>query len=94
MSSAQLIPLTLIGPGFFGLNTQTQSNVLGAEWAGEINNFVFDDAGRPAARNGWAAVTSSALAGTPDMTQVFEYIPLSGSNQIVSAADKLLRAAS
>lgn len=87
MSSAPLVPLTLIGPGFYGLNTQTSSNVLGVEWAGELNNFVFDEAGRPACRNGWAGVTTAALAGTPDIEQIFEYIPLSGSNEVVSAAD-------
>ena len=92
--SAPLYPLSLVGPGFAGLNTQTSSTVLGPEWAAEAQNMVFDDSGRPAARKGWTSVTSTPIRGgeapltyTPDIEQLFEYVDLDGDRVIISAAD-------
>lgn len=84
--SAPLAPLTLIGPGFAGLNTQTASTILGPEWASEVQNLVFDDSGRLAARNGWTSITTTPISGTPNIEQLFEYLNLSGTSTIISAA--------
>jgi len=88
--SAPLVPLSLVGPGFAGLNTQTSSTIMGPEWASEAQNMVFDDSGRPAARKGWTSQTSTAITGTPEIEQLFEYVDLDGTLTIISAAnDKL-----
>jgi hypothetical protein len=83
--SAPLVPLTLIGPGFAGLNTQTASTILGPEWASEAMNLVFDESGRLATRKGWTSITTSAMSGTPDVSQLHEYVNLAGTSIIVSS---------
>lgn len=88
--SAPLVPLTLIGPGFAGLNTQAASTVLGPEWASEATNLIFDESGRLAVRKGWTSITSSAMSGTPNVEQLFEYLNLSGTSIIVSSGGNKL----
>jgi hypothetical protein len=83
--SAPVAPLTLVGPGFLGMNTQLSSTTLGPEWAIEAKNCVFDDANRLSARLGWTALTSSAATGSPVFRNIFEYVNLSGTSVIVSA---------
>jgi hypothetical protein len=90
MASAPLVPLTLVGPGIAGLNTQTASTLLGPEWATEAKNMVFDDAGRLSARLGWASITSTPMSGNPEPEHVFEYLTLAGASTIVSAAGNKL----
>lgn len=84
MASAQLAPLTLVGPGFAGLNKQQSTSLLGPEWAVEAKNCIFDDANRLSSRLGWLGITTAALAGTPDIKQIFEY--KGTSNIVVSTA--------
>ena len=89
--NAPLQPLQLVGPGFYGLNKQASSSILPAQWAGEAQNVVFDDASRLAARKGWLVVTVTPLAGTPAFGQIFEYKPTSPTvNKVVSAANNKL----
>ena len=83
--SAPLVPLTLVGPGFAGLNTQTSSTIMGPEWASEAQNMVFDDSGRPAARKGWASVTTTPISGTPEIVQIFEFQDLTGTKRVITA---------
>jgi hypothetical protein len=85
VSSSQIVPLTLVGPGFFGLNTQASATLLGPEWASEALNIVYDDTGRPSARNGWAILTGTPISGTPAIRQLFEYVPITGSTHIISS---------
>lgn len=84
-SSAPLGPLTLVGPGFLGENTQLSSTTLGPEWAVSALNCVFDDANRLAARFGWDPLTATAASGSPNFQALFQYVNLSGTSIIVSA---------
>ena len=56
-----LIPMSLGVPAFQGLNTERQTSLLDPSWATEVNNAVFDSAGRIAARKGWTS--QSAVTG-------------------------------
>lgn len=88
--SAPLGPLTLVGPGFLGLNTQLSSTTLGPEWATVASNCVFDDANRLAARQGWASITVTPATGTPNFDQLFQYTDLSAVDTIISAGSNKL----
>lgn len=59
---AQLAPYPLIRPGFKGLNkSKAADTTLGGAWALELQNAVFDDAGRVAARRGWMNQTPNGM---------------------------------
>ena len=78
---AQLFPISLTAPAFNGLNLEQQGAILTKEWATSLDNAVFDDAGRPAARLGWTSQTSSAVAGT--IKRIFEYFKADGSSEVI-----------
>lgn len=88
MGNAQLAPLTLVGPGFAGLNKQQSSSLLGPEWAIEAKNCIFDDANRLSSRRGWTAVTTSAVSSNHPK-QIFEYKGTSSNIVISSCNNKL-----
>lgn len=82
----QLQPLSISAPGFFGLNSQEAAVDLPINWALDATNCIIDQYGRIASRKGWIAVTASALAGTPDVRQIHEYIKSDGTTEILSCA--------
>lgn len=82
---AALQPINLVRPGFFGLNTQNEAALLGPEWATVLNNAVFDDAGRLAARKGWNPQTSTPAATT--IKQFFEFYKSDGTSELLSVSD-------
>ncbi len=85
--SKPLQPLIFQAPGFFGLNTQQAGLILPPGWASLLDNFVWDNLGRLAARNGTKKLHSSVITNTPDVRQCFEYIDASGSKLNIFAAD-------
>lgn len=84
MPSAQLAPLSVIAMGAKGLNLQSASSLLDPSWATRAQNMIFDSSGRLASRNGWLVLNSTPMSGSPAVGQLFEYIPVTGSTQIVS----------
>lgn len=82
---AQLFPLNFAAPAFKGLNTELAGNILSPEWATQLENAVFDETGRPAARDGWLSVTSSAAA--TDFKRIFEYLQADGVAEIIASSD-------
>ncbi|MHC4372130.1 MAG: hypothetical protein ACYSW8_31375, partial [Planctomycetota bacterium] len=89
---AQLNPITLVAPGRYGLNLEHEFTLLPPEWATEAVNAVVTDGGRLAARDGWASQTASAIAGTPSIDVLHEYIQKDGTKIIISsAANKLYK---
>lgn len=84
MPSAPLLPLSLVVMGAQGLNTQASSSLLGPSWATKATNMVFDTSGRLASRLGWTVLNASPMSGSPVVGQIFEYTPVSGSNQVIS----------
>lgn len=84
--SASLVPLSISSIGAQGLNLQAQTQLLDPSWCTDATNLVFDAEGRLSSRNGWQAVTTTAISGTPAIGQIFEFTPITGSNQIITAA--------
>lgn len=84
----QLQPVPIVTPGFKGLNT-AQASVpdLDPGWATVCQNFIFDQSGRLAARQGWTKTTTSALSGTPAIGSMGELALANGSVFVVSAAN-------
>lgn len=85
----KLFPLSVLSPGFKGLNTQNVT-IEDPHFAARATNAVIDNAGRLAARKGWTALTSSPLAGTPGVRKIAEHIDTAGTSTIISAANQKL----
>lgn len=88
--SQRLTPITVATPGRLGLQKQEAGPLLDIRYADLVRNCVIDDAGRPAARQGWIPITLSPLAGEPDVEQIFEYIDEENNRETISAADDKL----
>jgi hypothetical protein len=84
MPGAPLLPLTLRASGVKGLNIQSSSTILDPEWCTVANNMVFDYTNRLTSRNGWAVANATPMSGSPRVSQIFEYLPITGANQVVS----------
>ena len=84
-----LRPVSVMAPGFRGLNKQSSSVDLEAAWALEATNCILDSQGRIASRKGWSAVTESSL-GSYDIEALGEYLKIDGTTQVISAANNNL----
>jgi hypothetical protein len=82
---AQLVPLSFSNPSFLGLNTEMGGGILPPEWATKLENVVFDEIGRPAARSGWLSITSTPVSGT--IKRIFEYYTADGVGAVISTTD-------
>jgi hypothetical protein len=82
---AQIFPITLTAPSFFGLNTEQGATILGREWATTLDNAVFDDAGRPAARKGLSSLTGTPGSGV--IRRIFEYYKADGTSDVIFSTD-------
>lgn len=87
----QLQPVPLVTPGFKGLN-KAQASVpdLDPGWAIECQNFIFDQSGRVAARQGWASLTATPISGTPAIASMGELALANGTVFTISAANNKL----
>lgn len=86
MPNKPLQPVSLVAPGYFGLNDQDSPVTLDQRFATLANNAVIDKFGRIAARKGWAYRTSSGgTASTPEM--IFEFDNYDGTYTIISAGN-------
>ncbi len=86
---ARLQPITLHGPGVFGLNTDQAGPSIDPRWALTLRNAIFDSAGRIAAREGWTLLTT----GSPHSNNteaIFEYVQDETTKHIISAAGNAL----
>lgn len=83
---AQIFPIDVVAPGAFGLNTESGNTLLIPQWATVAGNAVVNRAGRIAARKGWADQTSNAIAGTPQIAVMHEYLDEAGASVVISAA--------
>ena len=82
----QLVDFSIQAPGFYGLNKQNSGDILPSGWATEAINFVFDDVGRLASRNGTQYVNATAISATPNVQTIHEYIDVAGNSTIILAA--------
>ena len=85
--AAPIRPVSLVAPGFYGLNTQDSPITLPKEFALRAENAVIDQYGRIAARKGWVKVNTTAGYNSTEPTVLYEVIKTSGSTEIVSIGD-------
>jgi hypothetical protein len=83
---AGVFPLDIVAPGAFGVNTEKQNVLLRPQWATKALNGVVNRAGRLAARKGWQNQTTNAIASTPQIAVMHEYLNEAGASVIISTA--------
>ena len=90
----QLQTLSIVAPGFSGLNTQESGVTLGPSYAQVADNVVIDKLGRLGARKGWVSQTTTGvnqLAGKP-LRFMLEHIDADDAATILSAGnDKVFK---
>lgn len=91
-----LLPITLISPGYYGLNTQDSPTDMDQRFALQAINCVIDKSGRIACRKGWAAAHATLGAlGTAEVQCITELVRNDGSSTILAAGNnKLFKLAS
>ena len=85
----ELQALSIVAPGFFGLNTQDSGVTLNSNWAQLVDNVIIDKYGRLGARKGWTMKTSSGateLSGNP-ITFMLEHYNADNTTTILSAGN-------
>jgi hypothetical protein len=82
----QLETLSIVAPGFFGLNTQESGVTISPNYAQLTDNVVIDKYGRLGARQGWAMQTTNGvneLAGEK-IRYMMEHVNADDSTEILS----------
>jgi len=87
---AQIFPIDIVAPGAFGLNKERANTLLRPQWATTALNAVVNRSGRLAARKGWASQTTNAIATTPAIVKMHEYLDEAGASVIISCANNLI----
>ena len=85
----QLQTISIVAPGFFGLNTQESGVTLSSNYAQLTDNVVIDKYGRLGARKGWLMKTTSGaseLDGNP-IRFMLDNINADGSTTLLSAGN-------
>jgi hypothetical protein len=85
----QLETLSIVAPGFFGLNTQESGVTLSPNFAQLTDNVVIDKYGRLGARKGWVMQTTdgaTALAGNV-VRFMLEHVAADDSLEVLSAGN-------
>jgi len=87
----QLQPLSIPGPGSWGLNTEEQRKEIDPRWAIKAQNAVVSDSGVLAARKGWKAQNGSAVEDSNGdkvpFQQIHEYLDSAEKTAIVFTGD-------
>lgn len=81
--------LSIVAPGFYGLNTQESGSTLSPNFSLLADNVVIDRFGRLGARKGWTMQTSNGttmLAGNP-VRFMLEHVNADGSSTFLSAGN-------
>lgn len=86
--ASPLESVSIVAPGFAGLNTQDSSVSLPKEFALRAENAVIDQYGRIAARKGWDNVNTTLGFNGEEPTLLFEVVKADGTTQLVSIGDK------
>jgi len=83
--NAPLSPIARVATGIWGLNLQQSNNLLPSQWATQADNMVFNSEGILASRYGWGSpLNTTPMSGSPIVKTIFEYVPISGSNSVIS----------
>lgn len=84
-----LLTGSIQAPGFSGLDIQDASVQLTSGYALEAFNCVIDKYGRIGARKGWTKVNTTAIASTPAVRTVFEFVKSDGNVVFSAAGNKI-----
>jgi hypothetical protein len=85
----ELLTGAIQAPGFSGLNIQDSSVQLTSGYALEAFNCVIDKYGRIGARKGWTNVNTAAIASSPAVKTVFEFVKSDGNVVFSAAGNKI-----
>lgn len=80
-----MLPININRPGVAGINTEQAGAILPAVWATELDNAVFDAAGRPSARKGWLPLTQTP--GVDKVKRIHEYWTADGVSEVIYSTD-------
>ncbi len=83
----QLKAISIVAPGFAGLNTQDSSVSLTKDYALVAQNAVIDQFGRIAARRGWDNVNTSAGYNNTEPYVIKQVIKDDGTTEILTIGD-------
>ena len=85
----QLTNLSLVTPGFFGLNTQESGVTISPNFAQLTDNVVIDKYGRLGARKGWLMMTNSGdtSLGGNSVKFMLEHVNADNSTTIISGGN-------
>ena len=84
MAASPLTPVSIVAPGFYGLNTQEASVSLQQNFALIADNAVIDSYGRIGARKGYTTTSTSDAANT--IYCIHEHVNKDASSTIYFAA--------
>ena len=85
----ELQTVSVVAPGFFGLNTQESGVTLSPNFAAETDNVVIDKYGRLGARKGWTMQTTDGDTELSDQYIEFmlEHVNADNSKTVLSAGN-------
>lgn len=85
---SQLEVVSVLAPGFRGLNTQDSPVTMSSEFSLESYNAIADNSGRVSPRKGWTSVYNNLNSdiGVNTVKLVHEFIKTDGSTELVGAA--------
>ena len=88
----QLQTLSVVSPGFYGLNTQESGITLSPNFAQLTDNVIIDKYGRLGSRKGWQMRTDSGAStlGGEAIKFLLEHVNADNSSTILSGADHKL----
>ena len=88
----QLQTISVVSPGFYGLNTQESGVTLSTNYAQLVDNCIIDKYGRLGARKGWQMLTDSGDAELADepVSFMMEHVNADGSTVVISGGNNLL----
>ena len=87
--TAPLVPISLLSPGFLGLNTQDAKVGLDSGYATKASNCIIDQYGRLGSRKGYISLTSNPGTLTADayIESIYEFSDNLGETYVLSAGD-------
>jgi hypothetical protein len=83
----QLQTISVVSPGFYGLNTQESGVTLSTNYAQLVDNCIIDKYGRLGARKGWQMLTNG---GTDPIAFMMEHVNADGSVVVLSGGGETL----
>ena len=87
--AGQLQPISLLSPGFLGLNTQDAKVGLDSGYAIKANNCIIDQYGRLGSRKGYTLLTTTPgdLGATNNIEALYEFKTTEGNTVVFSAGN-------